>query len=305
MTEPVNISLDKDLIKIIRDNSSFLSPVRTTLIPKTTKLHNIKCVLFDVYGTLFISGAGDISHSAKSIKRIEINSLLTSFNFTINDNEAGELAEKLFYTEIKLSHKKANANGQNYPEVDVVEIWHSVLEKLIMDGKISGHLKAEDLRSFALRYELGKNPVWPMPNLEETLEFIRKSKVLLGIVSNAQFFTPLLFEALLNTPVNDLGFNRSLLFWSYKYKVAKPSLELFDLASSILQKQFSISPEDTLYVGNDMLNDIKPAYCAGFKTALFAGDNRSLRTRENLADLKGISPSVIITDLIQLCEIIA
>jgi len=38
-------------------------------------------------------------------------------------------------------------------------------------------------------------------------------------------------------------------------------------------------PHQVLYVGNDMKSDIIPAKKCGFKTALFAGDKRSLRTR--------------------------
>lgn len=304
MTKSVNISLKKHLIQIIRDNSSFLSPVKTALIPKITKLHNIKCVLFDVYGTLFISGAGDISHSSKRIKKINMNELLSSFHFTALHKEVGYSIEKFFYKSIKLSHQKANETGQKYPEIDVVEIWHSILDRFIRAGKISGSLTDENVKAFALGYEVGKNPVWPMPNLEETLGFIKRKKLLLGLISNAQFFTPLFFEVFLKSNLINLGFRRELLIWSYEYKTAKPSSNLFALVSEILQNQFSVLPYEVLYIGNDILNDIKPASEAGFRTTLFAGDQRSLRTREDIAKCKGIKPDSIITDLLQICDII-
>ena len=57
-----------------------------------------------------------------------------------------------------------------------------------------------------------------------------------------------------------------------------------------------------LYLGNDMLNDIYPAQKVGFKTALFAGDARSLRLREDDPGCKNLSPDIIITDLIQLLD---
>ena len=57
-----------------------------------------------------------------------------------------------------------------------------------------------------------------------------------------------------------------------------------------------------LYVGNDMLNDIYPAAKAGFKTALFAGDSRSLRLRKDKPKCKYLSADIVITDLIQLLD---
>lgn len=304
MIENKNLTFKNRLIKIIVDNSSPLLPVETTLAPRTEKLDNIKCVLFDVYGTLFISGAGDISHSTRETKKIDLNTLLDSYGFKVFDKEAGESAEKYFFEFIKLSHEKSRTSGIDHPEVDVVEIWRSVLSKLISERKIKADLTLENISALALGYEVKKNPVWPMPNLAKTLDYISKKGLYMGIVSNAQFFTPLLFETFLKRDLEQLGFQKELLFWSYEHETAKPSSKLFDLASAKLKDKFSLSPEEVLYIGNDMLNDIMPAHNLGFKTALFAGDKRSLRTRENLSECKNIIPSAIITDLLQLCNII-
>jgi len=76
---------------------------------------------------------------------------------------------------------------------------------------------------------------------------------------------------------------------------------MFIAAVEKLEKM-DISPHSVLYVGNDMLNDIYPAKTAGFKTALFAGDARSLRLRENHPQCKDLSPDIIITDLIQILD---
>lgn len=304
MTKTNNISFKNGLIKFIVDNSCPILPTRSELSPKITKLHNIKCVLFDVYGTLFVSGAGDISHSSKKLKKIKMNELLSSFHFTAQDKEVGDSVEKFFYESIKLSHQKANETGQKYPEINVVEIWYSVLDRFIREGKISGSLTDKNVKAFALGYEVGKNPVWPMPNLGKILEFIKQRKLLSGIISNAQFFTPLLFEAFLKSNLENLGFRRELLIWSYELKTAKPSPNLFALVSGILQNQFSVLPYEVLYIGNDMLNDIKPASEAGFRTILFAGDQRSLRTRKDITQCQGIKPDSIVTDLLQICDII-
>jgi len=52
-----------------------------------------------------------------------------------------------------------------------------------------------------------------------------------------------------------------------------------------------------------MLKDIYPAKMTGFKTALFAGDSRSLRLREDDSKCKNLSADIILTDLIQVLEL--
>jgi putative hydrolase of the HAD superfamily len=61
-----------------------------------------------------------------------------------------------------------------------------------------------------------------------------------------------------------------------------------------------VEPSAVLYVGNDMLKDIHPARSVGFRTALFAGDRRSLRLRQEDSRCRKLSPDLIVTDLGQL-----
>ena len=51
-----------------------------------------------------------------------------------------------------------------------------------------------------------------------------------------------------------------------------------------------------------MRNDIAPAAALGFRTALFAGDRRSLRLREE--DALGVTPDAIITSLDQIASVL-
>jgi putative hydrolase of the HAD superfamily len=125
----------------------------------------------------------------------------------------------------------------------------------------------------------------------------------MGIISNAQFYTPLLFQWFLRKELDDLGFNHELLFFSYRFGYAKPSQLLFTMARERLEA-WGILPGQVLYVGNDILNDILPAQNTGFHTALFAGDARSLRMREDDPHCTHTRPDLVITDLIQLIEYI-
>jgi putative hydrolase of the HAD superfamily len=63
-----------------------------------------------------------------------------------------------------------------------------------------------------------------------------------------------------------------------------------------------LKPAASLYVGNDMLNDIYPAKQLGFQTALFAGDTRSLRLRPDDPRCANLSADLVLTELSQLIE---
>ena len=138
-----------------------------------------------------------------------------------------------------------------------------------------------------------------MPNLAKMLSAYRQRNLFMGIISNAQFYTPYLFRWFLNSDLKDLGFDPDLIFYSFRFEVAKPSPVLFQIAAEKLAAK-GISPSAVLYLGNDMLNDIAPAKATGFQTALFAGDRRSLRLRSKDSRCKNLQADLVITDLIQL-----
>ncbi|RZB30085.1 MAG: putative hydrolase of the HAD superfamily [Desulfobacteraceae bacterium Eth-SRB1] len=278
-------------------NKSIISEYITPLYPISTPLkrsgnlkEKIKCILFDIYGTLFISGSGDIGAAKKEPQKAgKIELLLQKYRI----NKTPEAVLKDLFTAIENKHKIMKKNGIDFPEIEIDRIWMGVLENNNLDTA----------RNFAIEYELITNPVYPMPNLKELISSCTEKKILMGIISNAQFYTSYLFEWFLNSKLEDLGFNPDLCFFSYRLGRAKPSPFMFKTASGKL-KEISVPANLTLYVGNDMLNDIYPAKQAGLNTALFAGDARSLRLREDAPECKNLSADLVITDLIQLLEFI-
>jgi len=263
-----------------------LKPMPTTLKPLGKSDAKIQCLLFDIYGTLFISGSGDISIARQSTQHLKkTGQLLRRFGI---DTPADTII-KTFFDTIEAQHQVSKKQGNMYPEVKIDEIWMAVLNLDTQDAA----------RKFALEYELIVNPVYPMPNLREMLDACKSAKILMGIISNAQFYTPYLFQWFLDVDMEELGFDSDLTLFSHQYGCAKPSAYLFETARKRLQKR-GIAPDRVLYLGNDMLNDIWPAALAGFKTALFAGDARSLRLREDVPECKGLSADLIITDLKQM-----
>jgi putative hydrolase of the HAD superfamily len=252
-----------------------------------------RAVLFDVYGTLFCSAAGDIGTGESGSGKGRGEALLEELAGEYAPGLRGAELREYFQNGVRDFHRE-QAGKVEFPELRVEELWARFLR-----DRGAGSGLARKSRELALRYELAVNPVWPMPGAAEALRGLAKNPGVLGIVSNAQFYTPLLFEAFFGGPPAALGFDPALLIYSFKAGEAKPAAGLFRRAADRLA-ELGAMPEHCLYVGNDMLKDVYGAAQAGFMTALFAGDGRSLRIREGDERVRGLRPSRIIRNLAEL-----
>lgn len=263
-----------------------LKPIPTDLRPRGRLKPPIKCLLCDIYGTLFISASGDIGSAGPLDRRsAQLDKLLARYGHSIS----ADMALKRLHQTIQHYHAASRDQGVDYPEVVIETVWEKVLE---FDDP-------QSLQNFTVEFEMIMNPVWPMPGLEKLLAHCRNYGIRLGIISNAQFFTPYLFEWLLQATPVQLGFDAELTWYSYRNGCAKPSPALFQKALRMLANH-GIAPQHVAFIGNDMRNDIRPARRAGFQTILFAGDSRSLRLRANDPLCKDLTPDMVINDLNQL-----
>lgn len=292
-----------------------LDPIPTGLKPSGSPRHPVKAVLFDVYGTLLISASGDLGgirdtgdtgdlvdtgdagdaeeapgtgENAESRKSIA--SLLADFGLSLSS----EYVIKTYVRTVGTVHERLKNRGMDFPEVQIDHIWRRIL----------GFKDITVARTFALGFELIINPVYPMPGLSDMLAWTNRCGLKKGIISNAQFYTPLMIAHFCGNRPEGMRFDPSLLIYSYQVGVAKPSTKLFGAAAETLATQ-GIPPENVLFMGNDILNDIFPAKLQGFQTALFAGDKRSLRLREEDPCCPDVKPDMIITALSQIPEFIA
>ena len=165
---------------------------------------------------------------------------------------------------ISHQHAAALARGNANPEISIEHVWAKLFP---------GRPEAE-LREAIVEYEAATHPVWPMPGCRRLLFTLARLGVVLGIISNAQFYTPVFLRALLGVGLEDLGFAPDLCLYSCDYGVAKPDAALFRLARERLRRA-GLREEQAIMVGNDRLNDIEPASRSGFMTVLAALDRRS------------------------------
>jgi putative hydrolase of the HAD superfamily len=273
-------------LRVLRRLCRPLHPVPTELAPRGRLLRPVRAVLFDVYGTLLVSAAAELDHRGREDAAAApgLQDLLDRYGCPRSPQA---LAEELA-AGIRAEHERRRAEGTAFPEVRIERIW----------AKLLG-LDPARARAFAVEYEALVNPVWPMPGLRSALSSLRRQGLALGILSNAQFHTPLLFECFLGSDPTALGFREELLLYSFELGSAKPSPRLFETARQRLEA-LGVPAGRVLMVGNDALRDLAPARAAGFQTALFAGDARSLRGAGEAGRV-----TIIITDLRQLPRLLA
>ena len=286
-----------------------LEPIETDFDVNDAPLTGIKAVLFDIYGTLIISASGDIGSSNwKGQSAIEVLSeFKVELSHKLNQEALGLHVVHCFEDSIIYSHQKSKELGLPNPEIDILEIWKTVLQTLKNDGHITKMPEDLPYHEFAMSFELYNNAVYPMPRMVETLESIHAKGLPLGIVSNAQFFTPMILKHFfkVDTFRDSLPlFHERLQVYSFATGRAKPDVFLYKLMAKNLT-ELGLAPQECLYVGNDMLNDISPAAEVGFKTVLFAGDERSLRLRKNHPRCFNCKPDRSVTQLSQILNILS
>jgi len=261
------------------DNRKPMEPIPTDIVPRLSKLSNIRAVVLDIYGTLVISGSGDVG----SVVEIECNSKPAP--------TATELQQQIQ----RMNDDRRSSSCPN-PEVDVVEAWRRTL------GSVEPEPGTKRVVQMAAEFESRVNPTWPMPGAGELLSLLERKRVPLGIVSNAQVFTiPLVEDLLAGKELAAGGFDLDLCIFSNRFRHAKPGQRLFDVLHAALARR-GIEPAEAIYVGNDMLNDVWSASQAGLKTAWFAGDARSCRRRKDDHRCRSLMPDLILTKLMQLPE---
>jgi putative hydrolase of the HAD superfamily len=280
------------------------------------RIKNIKAVLWDVYGTLLTLSVGDLESTlAKK------DTMLEAFGRTIRefglgrflDGTPSETLLDLYVGEIEKTHRRKRARGVFSPEVKIEHIWLRILKRLEARGYRPDSKRGALDINLALKAAYFFDNVYQdkslYPNALETLETVKELGLRQGIISNAQFYTPITLNILFrraghrSPDPHAYLFDRRLVFYSYRLGVSKPNPLAFERAKERLGAK-GIRPDQVIYVGNDVLNDMLPGRDVGFKTVLFAGDRESLALRRDRPDCANFRPDAVIKNLPQLLKII-
>ncbi len=141
------------------------------------------------------------------------------------------------------------AKRGEYHEIDLLSVFEKMLSNREVDTSVAPSLASEFRR-------LSMVSLSRFDGAKEMLEELRRVGTVY-LVSNAQScFT---IDELKATELYDC-FDGIII--SSDVGVKKPSTEIFDIAF----RQFGISPENSVYVGNDMRDDVLGATGAGMRT---------------------------------------
>jgi putative hydrolase of the HAD superfamily len=228
-----------------------------------------KAVFWDVYGTLVTAERGDLD--ALVARAAELRSAFerTAKNFGLDILPAR--LHDLFLRRVRAEYDTRIAEGIAHPEVRVDEIWFKLLEKCQADRPPTMSFA----REVALFFERQANPKEFQPHAFEVLSVLKRRGLRQGIISNAQFYTPIELSELLRDAsagavrTYESVFDPTLVFFSYDLGVAKPDPEPFRRAATALARD-NIMPDDCVVVGNSPVNDVAPAQQLGFRAVLYA-----------------------------------
>ena len=201
-----------------------------------------RAAIFDVYGTMLDAPVGGVKPDPDADPKLR--EIIKSFGYKPPESPSHAL-----HTAIRNHHQRS---AEEFPEVDLCELWHQILEAP----------EDCDLKDLIISLETFWHPSRIMPGLENFLNELHDSGIVLGILSNAQINTLPSLGHLANL------FEPDLTILSYQHRIAKPSPALFSQLATRLKAR-GISPKNALYIGNDTNHDIIPAHQKGFQTALF------------------------------------
>lgn len=300
--------MDKQYISKIRpylEELQELSPIATPAVAKLSPC-KAKAVIFDIYGTLIISASGDVDHAEYDASMIKKAFSATNIEILDNRTEAIDSIHTYFNQTIKAHKEQGKKEGRPFPEVNILDVWKDTLA-CFKEKKIISYTEMPDLYLLTFVFELQTNKVWPMPNMKSTLDSLGKSNLELGIISNAQFYTPVIMNYFMKNKIIEgrelPPFDKDITVYSFEELRCKPDVSLFEMILAELKKK-GISARETAFVGNDMLKDMWTAKQAGVQTIFYAGDERAYRLHENDERTKDLIPDYTITDLKQLLEIL-
>jgi hypothetical protein len=289
-------------------------PVRAR--PHLTRLPQVRCVLWNVYGTLLRIAGGELwfEHPDPFVMSLALEKTIQEFKMWGSmSRKPGQPAEYLqqVYAQLLLEQRSVPGGGEKYPEVSSDRLWEAVLKRLLQkdykfDAGFYGSLN-ELSRKVAYFFHASLQGTACYGGGAAALAAVRKRGLVQGLLGDGQCFTTVQLQRGLATqdPAATLDYllTPGVSVLSYEVRARKPSERLFRQALTALAAK-GISPAAVLHVGSRVQQGLIPARRLGLRTALFAADRQAVQaTPEQLRDPL-CRPDVLLTELNQIEEVV-
>lgn len=276
----------------------------------------VRAVLWTVYGTLVAIPEGEIlfEHPKEFVTDAAFEKVIKEFkmwNSMSRKPGAPSAYMRELFNRALTPLKMLGSGGEKYPEVRSELVWEDIVKKLFQkeyefDTALYGSLN-EYAKKIAYFYHASIQGTGPYPGGAETIGQLRELGITQGLLTDGQSFTPGQLQRCLKKEVPDFNLDEcmpaNLRIISSDKKARKPSETLFKSAVAALGEK-GIRPGETLHVGSSLTRDIAPAKKHGFRTALFAGDKKSLEAAPEQLKDPTFRPDVMLTELPQLLDVI-
>ncbi|MGC3989553.1 MAG: HAD family hydrolase [Chthoniobacteraceae bacterium] len=212
----------------------------------------VRAVIFDVYHTLMHVGPppSDAPERWQALCR-----KFFGRSFRLSLEEFSDLVRRIVLRE----HRVAHEEGVAFPEI----CWPQVVAEALKEVR---RLEEPQREEFFLEHMRLQRSLSLMPGAAAMLRICRDRGLTMGIASNAQSYTLLEIEALLQPEGLSLEmFDPHLRFWSFENGFGKPNPHVFRVLGARLWAR-GVAPGAILMVGDRLDNDVLPSKRQGWQT---------------------------------------
>ncbi|HTI49840.1 MAG TPA: HAD family hydrolase [Planctomycetaceae bacterium] len=292
-------------------------PVPVKATPYLEGLPDVRAVTWGAYGTLLLVSDGRLQPVVPNRLRMEValERTIEEFNMwhSMSRKPGAPWEYMLHQLQNLVDHRKMAGTGHRgeAPEVDLAKVWQKLIERLQQKGYEWDRKRYGALDDFSAKvaffFQSCLQGVRAAPHALEALLHVREAGCRQGIIGDGQVFTlvQLLRGLRGDKPVPPLTklFSAGCVSLSYQFGVRQPAETLFRACLANLARH-QIASREVLHVASRLKEELVPAKRLGMKTALYAGDNRSLEATAAEINDPHLRPDRILTDLKQIRQIV-
>jgi len=285
--------------------------------PFLKPLPEIRAVSWCVYGTLLQIHDGRLHHSHPQVLRMQVALQKTIEEFHMWNSmsrKPGQPWEYMLTQYAKLVEEarlQSTKRKGDTPEVDSVKVWHKLVSRLLQNEYEFDRSLYSDVDDLALKvacfFHSMLQGVAPTEGAALILQKVRQAGMKQGLIDDGQSFTFAQLQHGLQKVEPDMGLgsliNADLVAMSFRFGVRKPSPSLYAVAAE-QYRNAGVDPSQVLYVSHRLHDDLAIARKAGFRTALFAGDEKVCQVGSDDLRNPEIKPDRLVTELGQIASII-